>query len=177
MALIRWEPFREIESMQRQMNRLFDQMTNYNSGLGSDGDRIDGMTLMPAAEIHETPNEVKLKVEVPGVEAKDLDVKVSAEAVAIQGERKTEIKHEDKGMRRSEFRYGSFARVIPLPARIQNDKVQSEFKNGVLCLTIPKAEEEKNRIVTVSLQEQSQQGQIPQEQTSQNQNQNQMANN
>lgn len=189
MALIRWEPFREIESMQRQMNRLFDQMTTYNGGLGNDGDRIDNMTLMPATEIHETPNEVKLKVEVPGVEANDLDVKVSAEAVAIQGERKTEIEHEDKSMRRSEFRYGSFARVIPLPARIQNDKVQAEFKNGVLCLTLPKAEEEKNRVVTVSLQGQSQQGQIPQaqpsqsqnqssqEQPSQSQNQNQMVNN
>lgn len=189
MALIRWEPFREIESMQRQMNRLFDQMTNYNSGLGSDGALIDGTSFMPAAEIHETPNEVKLRVEIPGVEANDLDVKVSAEAVAIQGERKTEIKHEDKGMRRSEFRYGSFARVIPLPTRIQNDKVQAEFKNGVLCLTLPKAEGEKNRIVTVSLQEQSQQGQISpgqpsqskkqnsQQQPSQSQNQNQMATN
>jgi len=177
MALIRWEPFREIESMQRQMNRLFDQMTTYNSGVGSDGERLDSMALMPATEIHETPNEVKLKVEVPGIEANDLDVKVSAEAVAIQGERKTEIKHEDKGMRRSEFRYGSFARVIPLPARIQNDKVQAEFKNGVLCLTLPKAEEEKNRVVTVSLQGQNQQGQISQEQPSQNDNQPQMANN
>jgi HSP20 family protein len=99
-------------------------------------------------------------MEIPGIEAKDLDVKVTAEAVAITGERKSEIKNEERGMHRSEFRYGRFQRIVPLPARIQNDKVQAEFKNGVLCLTMPKAEAEKNRVVTINLGEQSQQGQI-----------------
>lgn len=165
MALMRWEPFREVESMQRQMNRLFDQMMSYgNSQI--EGDRPDGMSFIPAAEIHETDNEVKLRVEVPGVEAKDLDVNVSAEAVAIRGERRSEAKQERGGMRRSEFRYGSFQRVIPLPALIQNDKVQAEFQNGVLCLTLPKAEDEKNRVVKINLQGQNQQQQIQPEQSS-----------
>lgn len=159
MALIRWEPFREVESMQRQMNRLFDQIMSY-SNPQIEGDRPDGMTFMPAAEIHETETEVKLRVEIPGVEAKDLDVNVSAEAVAIRGERRSETQREDGGMRRSEFRYGSFHRVIPMPSRIQNDKVQAEFQNGVLCLTLPKAEDEKNRVVKVNLQGQDQHQQI-----------------
>lgn len=89
-------------------------------------------------------------------------IKVTAEAVAISGERKSEIKSDDRGMNRSEFRYGRFQRIIPLPTRIQNDKVQAEFKNGVLCLTLPKAEDEKNKVVTINLGEQSQQGQIEQ---------------
>ena len=80
-----------------------------------------------------------------------MDVQVTAEAVAISGERRQETKTEDKGMTRSEFRYGSFRRVIPLPAWIQNDSVQAEYKNGVLHLNLPKAEAEKNRVVKVQL--------------------------
>lgn len=150
MAIVRFNPFRDIDMMQRQMNRLFDEMMSYGSG-ESEIESSEGMSFVPAAELHETPESITLRMEVPGVEPKDLDVKVTAEAVAIQGERKSEIKHDDKGMHRSEFRYGSFRRVIPLPARIQNDKVQAEFKHGVLHLTLPKAEEERNRVVTVNL--------------------------
>jgi HSP20 family protein len=150
MAIVRFNPYRDIDIMQRQMNRLFDEMMSYGSG-ESEIEKAEGMSFVPAAELHETPESITLRMEVPGVEPKDLDVKVTADAVAIQGERKSEIKQDDKGIRRSEFRYGSFRRVIPLPARIQNDKVQAEFKHGVLHLTLPKAEEEKNRVVTVNL--------------------------
>ncbi|MBE9050182.1 Hsp20/alpha crystallin family protein [Nostocales cyanobacterium LEGE 11386] len=158
MVLSRWEPFREIETMQRQMNRLFDQMIAPGDG----GDIIsDRLTFVPAAELDETPDHVKLRMEIPGIEPQDLDVKVSADAVSVSGERKSEIREEERrGVRRSEFRYGRFQRVIPLPSRIQNDKVQADFKNGVLSLTMPKAEEEKTRVVTVNLPGQGQQGQI-----------------
>ncbi|MEG3437209.1 Hsp20/alpha crystallin family protein [Pannus brasiliensis CCIBt3594] len=157
MALIRWEPYREMENIQRQMNRLFDRMMPYGN-LGIEGDRPEGMTVIPAAEIHETENEVKVKIEVPGIEAKDLDVKVAAEAVSIRGERRSEVNRENGGTRVSEFRYGSFQRVIPLPARVQNDRVRADFQNGVLCLTLPKAEDEKHRVVTLNLQGQNSPG-------------------
>lgn len=170
MALIRWEPFREVESLQREMNRLFDRMTIPGDG---SSDIMAAPTSFIAAEMHETPDQITLKMEVPGIEAKDLDIKVTAEAVSVSGERKSEIKSDDRGMYRSEFRYGRFQRIIPLPARIQNDKVQAEFKNGILCLTMPKAEAEKNRVVTLNLGGQSQQGQIEQGQGQQGQNQQQ----
>ena len=144
MALIRWEPFREVESLQREMNRLFDSLTPP----GNEGS-VAGIAFMPAAEMHETPEVIHLRLEVPGIEAKDLDVQVTAEAVAIRGERKLETRTEEKGMMRSEFRYGKFQRVIPLSTRIQNDKVQADYQNGVLNLTLPKAEEEKNKVVKV----------------------------
>jgi HSP20 family protein len=147
MTLIRWEPLREMDSLQREMNRLFDSLT-------PQGDRgSNGVAFVPAAEIDETPDAIHLKLEIPGMEAKDLDVQVTAEAVAISGERRSETKTEEKGMTRSEFRYGSFRRVIPLPARIQNDSVQAEYKNGVLNLNLPKAEAEKNRVVKVQIGE------------------------
>ncbi|MBE9190801.1 Hsp20/alpha crystallin family protein [Gloeocapsopsis crepidinum LEGE 06123] len=145
MALIRWEPFREVDSLQRDMNRLFDSLMRTGDG------ETSSMAFVPAAEIEETPETVHLKLEIPGMEAKDLDVQVTAEAVAVSGERKSETKTEEKGMTRSEFRYGSFRRVIPLPTRIKNDEVQAEYKNGVLDLTLPKAEAEKNKVVKVNI--------------------------
>lgn len=146
MALVRWQPFREVESLQRQLNRMFDSLTPTDEG-GFNG----GISFMPAVEMNETPEAIHLKLEVPGLEAKDLDVQVTQEAVSIKGERKSESKTEEKGVTRSEFRYGSFQRVIPLPARIQNDKVESSFKDGILTLDLPKAESEKNRVVKVNL--------------------------
>lgn len=144
MALIRWEPLREVNSLQREMNRLFDALSPALE------ERTNGISFMPAAEIHETPEAIQLKLEVPGLDAKDLDVQVTAEAVAISGERRSETKAEENGMVRSEFRYGKFQRVIPLPVRVQNNKVEAQYKDGILNLTLPKAEEEKNRVVKVN---------------------------
>ncbi len=142
MTLIRWEPMREINALQREMNRLFDTMTP----LHTNGDR-----LVPVVEMEDTPEAILLKVELPGIDTKDLNVEVTADAVSISGERKSETKKEEKGFFRSEFYYGSFQRVIPLPARIQNTNVKAEYKDGILHLTLPKAEEEKNKVVKVAL--------------------------
>lgn len=144
MALIRWQPFQEIENLQRDMNRLFDRLTTTN------GDGF-GNGFAPAAELQDTPDAIHLKLEIPGMDAKDIDVQVSAEAVSVSGERKEETKTEEKGMTRTEFRYGKFQRVIPLPARVQNTDVKAEYKNGVLQLTLPKAEDEKNKVVKVNI--------------------------
>jgi len=100
MALVRWEPFREIETLQRQMNRLFDEL------MPTAREASNGIAFVPPAEMEETPDAIHLKLEVPGMNANDLDVQVSAEAVSITGERKSETKTEEKGMTRSEFRYG-----------------------------------------------------------------------
>jgi HSP20 family protein len=144
MALIRWQPFQEIESLQRDMNRLFDRLAT------TDGED-NRLTFVPAAELHETSDAIHLSLEVPGMDAKNLDIKVTAEAVAISGDRKEETKTEEKGMTRTEFRYGRFQRVIPMPVRIQNTNVQADYKDGILKLVLPKAEEEKNKVVKVNL--------------------------
>jgi HSP20 family protein len=143
MSLIRWEPFREIDSLQREMNRLFDTITP------STGKEMG--TFIPLAELHETPEAFQIKLEVPGMEAKDLDIEVTAEAVKIGGERKSETKTEEKGYTRTEFHYGQFHRVIPLTARVQNDKVEAEYKDGILSLNLPKAESEKTKVVKVNV--------------------------
>jgi HSP20 family protein len=141
-----WEPFREIDTLQRQMNRLFDRLMPTTNG----GER-SGFIFSPAAELEETDDAIRLKLEVPGLEAKDINVEATPESISITGERKTETKSEENGITRSEFRYGKFQRIIPLPSQIQNDKVQAEYKNGILQLTLPKAESEKHKAVKVNL--------------------------
>jgi HSP20 family protein len=158
MPITRWEPFQEIErwetfdrepmwsldQMQRQMNRLMERFMPSGNG-GS------ALNYIPSAEMEETAEEIKLKLEIPGMEAKDLNVDVTENSVSISGERKSETKTEEKGMVRSEFNYGRFERKIPLPAHVQNDKVQAEYKNGILTLNLPKLEGEKHKAVKINV--------------------------
>ena len=148
MAKVRYNPWREMNSLQRQLNRLFDDAL-----IPANWDEGGNFSKIPAAELSETEDAVQLKLEVPGMSAKDLDIQVTADRVSISGERKEESKSEDKGVTRSEFRYGKFSRVIPLPVRIQNTNVTAEYKDGILNLTLPKSEEEKNKVVKVNLGE------------------------
>ena len=104
MALVRYNPWQEMNSLQRQLNRLFDDaLTSENWG------DFGNLSKVPAAELTETDDILHLKLEVPGMEAKDLDVQVMVDRVAISGERKSETKTEEDGRTRSEFRYGKFA--------------------------------------------------------------------
>ncbi|OKH21996.1 molecular chaperone [Hydrococcus rivularis NIES-593] len=147
MSLMRWEPFREVEAIKREMNRLFDTLapTTYPNG------ERTSLYHVPAAEMTETADAVHLKVEVPGLEAKDIDIEVTADSVSISGERQSETKTQEAGMTRTEFRYGKFRRVIALPTRIENTKVTADYKNGILHLTLPKAAAEKQKVVKVNL--------------------------
>lgn len=140
-----WEPFRGVENLQREINRLFERLNRVSNG------EIRSLTFMPAAEIEETDSEIHLRLEVPGMEAKDLTVEVMDESVLITGERKSESKTEEKGIVRSEFHYGKFERRIPLSSHVQKDQVQAECKNGMLTLTLPKIESEKRRSVRVNI--------------------------
>ena len=146
MALVRWQPFQEMEALQREMNRLFDDVMT--PATPRDG---VGVAFVPAAELDETADSYQLNLEVPGREPNDINVEVTAEAVSIRGERKVEKHTESKGVSRTEFRYGKFQRVIPLPGRINNQNVSAEYKNGVLQLSLPKAEEEKSKVVKVNI--------------------------
>ena len=147
MVLVRWNPWQEVDTMQRQINSLFEQ------ALAPTTSMTRSLSRVPAAEIKDTADAIHLKLEVPGMEAKDINVQVTEKAVYISGERKTENKTEEKGVTRSEFQYGKFQRLIQLPARIQNTNVTAEYKDGILTLTLPKTEQEKNKVVKVNLNE------------------------
>ena len=152
MPIVRWDPFREVMSLQREMNRLFDDISMNNSmSNGQEGSTPRSMGMMPLAEMEEKDNKIHLKLEMPGMNADDLDIRVMREAVMISGERKSESTSEQNGQKRSEFHYGSFSRTIPLPEPVDNDNVQAEYKDGILMLELPKVEDHSNKAVKVSL--------------------------
>lgn len=146
MTLIRWQPFQELETLRRQMDHMFDEMNGLKN--------TSAVSWQPAIEVQDADDNVILRAEIPGIEAKDLDVRVTREAVSLSGEHRYEQKTQAKGFFRSEFRYGKFGRVIPLPVAVQNDQVKADFSNGILTLTLPKVEAVKNRVVKLNLTEQ-----------------------
>jgi len=150
MALIHWEPLETLTSLRQQVDCLFEELRQrfststhfiHNLGFG----------WQPAMEIQETDAEIILKVEIPGIAAKDLDVRVSQNAVSILGEHRREELTEKPGFCQSEFHYGQFQRRIPLPKAVRSDQVQAKFKDGVLVLMLPKVEEPHSQVVRVNL--------------------------
>jgi HSP20 family protein len=151
MSLVRWQPMRELDLLRREMDQLFEGLTDWNiPSLSMNGET----TWMPEIELKETDNDVILKAQIPGMDPKDLDVQVSPEAVMIAGERRQETKTEEKGFFRSEFRYGRFSRTIPLPTEVRHDQVTSTFKDGLLTLTLPKTEGKQRKVVKVEVKPQ-----------------------
>ncbi len=146
MVLVRYNPWQELNALERHINGLLGDTRVPSARFEK------GFARVPAAELHETDDAIYLKLELPGMEAKDLDIQVTQDAVHISGERKSQTQTEDKGVTRSEFQYGKFQRVIPLSARIQNTNVTADYKDGILNLTLPKTEQEKNKVVKVNLE-------------------------
>lgn len=150
MAIVRWNPLSEIEILRHQMDKMFDEMIGFDNSSNASQD-----AWKPAIELIDSENNLTLRAEVPGIEAKNLDVNASREAVTIRGENRYKKEAQDKGYFRSEFRYGKFERTIKLPVPIDNNNIDASFKDGILTLTLPKAEEARNRVVKVSLNKES----------------------
>ncbi|MDF5706277.1 MAG: Hsp20/alpha crystallin family protein, partial [Nostoc sp. S4] len=113
MVLVRYNPWQELNALERHINGLLGDTRVPSARFDRD------LIKVPAAELQETDDALHLKLELPGIDAKDLDIQVTEDAVHISGERKSETKTENNGATRSEFYYGKFQRLIPLSARIQ----------------------------------------------------------
>ena len=148
MALIRWQPWQEMELMRRQLDQLFDDLAPVSRATFPAAK--ERKVWAPAIELKQTDTAIVLRAELPGIAAQDLDVQVSREAVAIAGEYRSTTKTEEDKVFRSEFRYGSFHRVIPMPVEVQNDKVNAEFKDGILTLTLPKVTDDRSHVVKLN---------------------------
>ena len=147
-------PLGDMDTFHHQMNRLLDGLTD---GLANDLGfsnvlREKGLAVYsPKAELIETDEAMVLNLELPGVNPDDLTVEVTAEAVSVKGERQSNFADRENGINRSEFCYGTFHRVIPLPLAIQQANVEADYKNGILSLTLPKVVEEKDKVVKVTI--------------------------
>ncbi|MCC5600871.1 Hsp20/alpha crystallin family protein [Nostoc favosum] len=136
-----------MNALERHINGLFGDTRVLSARLEK------GFIRVPTAELQDTDDAIHLKLELLGLETKDLDIQVTQDAVHISGERKSQTQTENNGTTKSEFYYGKFKRVIPLSARIQNTNVTADYKDGILNLTLPKTEQEKNKVVKLNLEQ------------------------
>jgi HSP20 family protein len=150
MSLINWQPLRELDILRQQVDRLFEDWMHSNPDLPHLL-KSDGTAWKPAIELKETDSDIILKVQVPGIDADDLDIRVSPTEVSIAGEYQEEAEIEAAGVFRSEFRYGTCRRIIPLPVPVENERVTSEINNGILVLTLPKVKGMPRTVVKVNV--------------------------
>jgi len=144
MALTRWEPFEGLTSLRRELDRLFEHF--FERGPLTMG---DGGMFEPAIEIADTNDSIMVKAQVPGVSKEDLHLDIMDDCLTLKGEIKDEETTEGKRFHRKEFRYGSFARTIPLPAAVKADQATAQLKDGVLTITIPKGEQAKMKQIPI----------------------------
>lgn len=144
MEIMKWEPFRELSSLRREMDRLFD------SFLGREPAAIGERLWAPVVDVSETPEEVLVKAELPGIDEKDLSVSLSGDNLMIKGERKAEKEEKDKHFHRIERSYGAFQRVITIPASADPDKIKAEYNKGVLEIHLPKKAEAVPKKIPIS---------------------------
>lgn len=144
MDLVKWEPFREMMSLRNAMDRLFEDSFVRPSRIWQDS----GSELIPV-DMYQTDNDVVVKASLPGFKPEEVDISISGDALTIKGEHKEEQETKDENYFRKELRYGSFNRVLPLPVQIKSDKAEAQFENGVLTLTLPKAEEVKPKQIKI----------------------------
>ncbi len=149
MAILRWQPYGDVDTLRQQIDRLFDDSI-LNEFLG---DRPAAFA--PAAELEETEDAIYVRLELPGLNKQDIQVDVSSTSVSIRGDRQYTAAADGETKRRTEFRYGSFQRTIGLPVRVQHTESKAAYENGVLTLTLPKTEAEKTKVVTLNLDDNS----------------------
>lgn len=145
MAIIRWDPFRDLMTLREKMNRLFEEafMTR-----GEEKELVSG-TWTPSVDVYETENALILSAEVPGIEENDIEIKIENSTLTLHGERKFEKETKEENFHRIERAYGSFHRSFTLPNYIDQDKIKAEHENGILKITMPKKTEMKPRKVKV----------------------------
>jgi HSP20 family protein len=141
--LIRWDPFAEFGSLRRAMDRLFEDYAPTRVVRG------EGSELTFPVDLSESEGEVILKAVLPGIKPEDVELTVNEGVLTIRGEAKSETTEEKENFYRREIRYGSFARSLPLPSRVKQEEAEAEFKDGILTVHLPKAEEARPKSIKI----------------------------
>jgi len=141
--LTRWEPVREMMTLREAMDRLFDDAFTRPLNLK------DGGLSAPAVDMYQTDDEVVVKAALPGFKADEVQINVTGDVLTIRGERESDEEQKEKSWHIREQRWGSFERSISLPTDVVSEKAQADFDNGILIITLPKAEEVKPKTITV----------------------------
>ena len=152
MAMERWRPFGTMErwdpfhDMQTEMNRQFDNWTGRPASTGL-GDRM----WLPAVDVQETKDDIVLSFDIPGVSEKDVQVTMIGDLLTVKGERRFDRESTENSVHRVERLYGKFERSVQLPFAVQGDKIKATYREGVLTVKLPKADELKPREIKIDL--------------------------
>lgn len=147
MAIVRFDPFRELSQMQDRINRIFGDAYR-----GGDDDSLKRSDWTPAVDIFETSkHEIVINAELPGLKREDIDIRVENNTLTIRGERKHQAEVKQEHYHRVERAYGSFSRSFALPSTVDAEKVAANFLDGVLTITLPMREEAKPRQIQVQV--------------------------
>jgi HSP20 family protein len=138
MAIVKWQPFSELVSFRDAMDRLFEDSFVRPSLATTFGEEIGA-----PVDMYQTDKDVVVKAFLPGVKPEEVDISITGDVLTVKGEHKEEQEVKEKGYFRKELRYGTFGRSLQLPVAVKTDKADAVFENGVLTLTLPKAEEAK----------------------------------
>jgi HSP20 family protein len=150
MAMVRWQPFRDLESIQDRMNRIFEEAFRGNR-TASEDDWALGGSWAPAVDIFEKDGSIVLKAELPGIDPKDVDVRVENNVLTLRGERKFENEVKREQYHRVERAYGTFTRSFTLPNVVDTEKIKAEFKDGLLQVSLPQKEEAKPKQISIAV--------------------------
>ena len=145
MELVPWKSFGGLTPFRREIDDLFERFFGERTPIESREGWI------PALDVLETKNAVVINGEIPGMEAKDIDISLSGDVLTIKGEKKQEKEEDDENYYRMERSYGSFSRSIRVPVDVKSDKIQANYKNGTLKITLPKKEEVKPKEIKVEV--------------------------
>lgn len=148
MALVRWDPFRNVSALQDRINRLFEDAFPRGRDLEDD---ISLCAWRPAVDIYETENGLVLKAELPGVKKEEVSVEIKDNVLTLKGERAEDKEVREENYYRRERCFGSFQRSFNLEQSVQPEKVKAKFKDGILEVEIPRPEAEKPKKVTVDV--------------------------
>ncbi len=147
MAVVKWDPLRDLLSIQDRMNRLFEQTLSRSRA----EEGITASTWSPAVDIYETPETIIMKADLPGLSREDIEIQIRDNTLTLRGERRFAKDVQQENYLRIERAYGAFQRNFTLPATVQQEKIRAIFRDGVLELTLPKAEEAKPKKIAIEV--------------------------
>jgi HSP20 family protein len=151
MSLVKWNPSRELLNIEKEFNRMVNALTGRFGFKKELDDELENASWMPLTDIIETKDNYIFKLDIPGVKKEDVKISFVNGTLSISGERKQEKESKDSKLHRIERTYGGYYRSFTLPQQIKEDKIEAEFKDGALTITVPKSEEAKPKEIEIKV--------------------------
>ena len=147
MSLARWDPFQELQTLENEMNRLFRRQL---SGASRPEEAVTNSQFAPPIDVYEDASKLSIKMDVPGIDAKDLDIRLDGNVLTVTGEREFESEEKKENFRRVEREYGSFSRSFTLPGSADPDQISANYENGTLRIDITKRADSRTKQIKVA---------------------------